>query len=97
MGMNEQFYKAELRSIDALREFEGGWTWNASYTLGNPIMFREDGITTRQILKALRQLNYLSDYSKGKMRVEDAWPIIEIQMRGTHEPVFALMFDEERI
>jgi len=90
-----KFYSAELRSIDAWREPEGGWTWNASYCLEDGLYFGEDALTTRKILAALREWKFLSEASKGRLRVEHDWPILEIQMRGTYEPVLALMFEEE--
>lgn len=79
----------ELRSIDAWRT-SGMWEWNASY-------FIEDGIyisfesTTRTLLKFLRRNGWLNDWSKGRVCVVDEGDLIEIQLKGTHEPILALM------
>jgi hypothetical protein len=91
------FYKAELRSIDVWSEPEGGWHWNASYRLEGGILFAEDAITPRRVLKMLRYAGYLTGYSKGRVTVEEAWPIVEVQMRGTGQPILALIFEEDGI
>ena len=42
-------------------------------------------------LKKLREWGYLTDYSKGRVRVQDDDSVIEIQDKGTGKPLLALM------
>ena len=87
--MNELF-KYRLLSIDAWSEEEGGWVWNAAYTTDITIEF--DGWpTTRKVLAALRHVEYLGDYSKGRLSVEEYGEAdFEVRRRGTAEPICAL-------
>lgn len=94
MSDDKKYYIAELRSIDAWREPEGGWSWNDSHLIEDGLVFGEDALTSRSILSALRKWGYLTHTSKGRVRVEHEWPIIEIQNRHTREPLLALLFDE---
>jgi len=64
------------------------------FTLEDDIFFDAAAITPRKILVKLREWGYLTSTSKGKLRIEDAWPIIEIQAKNTYEPLLALVFDE---
>lgn len=81
----------ELRSIDAWREREGGWTWNDSFKLEGGICFDTAALKPRTILKKLREWGYLTDHSKGRVRVQDDDSVIEIQDKGTGKPLLALM------
>lgn len=81
----------ELRSIDAWREREGGWTWNTSYKLEGGICFDTAALKPRIILKKLREWGYLTGHSKGRVRVQDDDSVIEIQDKGTGKPLLALM------
>lgn len=88
-------YVAELRSIDAWRGEEGVWEWNNSHVLEHEVVFcGEAALTPRSILSFLRKNCYLSSNSKGRVRVVDEWPLIEIQNRNTCEPLLALLFNE---
>ena len=88
-------YVAELRSIDAWRGGEGGWEWNDSYVLEDEVVFcGEAALTPRSILSFLRRIGYLSSNSKGRVRVVNEWPLIEIQNHNTGEPLLALLFNE---
>lgn len=93
MSKEERYFKADLVSIDAWRE-EGGWTWNASYILERDIVFGEDAITPRRVTNLLRKMDVLSEGSKGKVRVVDEWPIIEVQIKSTGQPIVAFLFNE---
>jgi hypothetical protein len=88
------YHVMELRSIDAWREHEGGWTWNASYQLESGIVFGDNVLTPRKILRALREWDFLSPYSKGLLRVVEEWPLIEIQEKNTGKPLLALMLEK---
>ena len=94
MNSNNVYYKAELRSIDAWHDIDGGWTWNASYMLEDGIFLHDSQLTTRRILHHLRNMGYLSAASKGKVTVCHEWPLLEIQDRKTGEPLLALMFED---
>jgi hypothetical protein len=87
-------YKAELRSIDAWRDPDSGWIWNDSFFLEDGIYMEENQITSRKLLRNLRKWGYLSDYSKGRVRMVDYCSIIEIQLKNTGEPLLALFMDE---
>ena len=93
MATTNTFVKCEIRSIDAWR-FEGAWEWNESFVLESDVYFREDCVTPRRITAYLRKLDLLSESSKGRVRVVNEWPIIEIQDKSTGQPVFALLFEE---
>jgi hypothetical protein len=93
MSKEARYFKADLVSIDAWRE-DGGWTWNASYIVERDIVFGEDAITPRKVTSLLRKMECLTLTSAGKVRVSDEWPIIEVQLKSTGQPLFALMFNE---
>lgn len=93
MAKEERYFKADLVNIDAWRE-EGGWTWNASYIVERGIIMAESAITPRRVLNLLRKMDCLTEGSKGQVIVADQWPIIEVQQKGTRQPLFALMFNE---
>jgi hypothetical protein len=82
----ENYYT--LISIDAWRDLEGGWYWNDLYKVEQDVYIPSDA-TNRTILKILRE-THLSDDSKGKLAIEHTGYDIEIQARGTREPIFAL-------
>jgi hypothetical protein len=91
--MTTTYAKLEILSIDAWREREGGWTWNNAFRLESDIWLEESRLTPRKILSFLRRAGYLSDASKGKVRVEELptfEPMYEIQLASTGEPLFAL-------
>lgn len=91
----EKMYKADILSIDAWKEAEGGWTWNNSFYAEKDIYIDESMLTPRKIFKLLRKLDILSEYSKGKVSLEEQWPIFEIQNKNTFEPLFALIIEEQ--
>ena len=86
--------KLRLLSIDAWREFEGGWTWNQWYSLEEDIYMEETELTPRKIFKALRKWDYLSNESKGRVSLDDDGYNIVIQDKNTYEPIFALCYGE---
>ena len=88
-----KFFKASVLSIDAWGD-NGGWTWNNSWSLEDDVVFREDQLTSRKILNWMRKSNYLSRGSIGKVKVIEVWPIFEIQIANTSEPILAVMIEE---
>lgn len=88
------YMKTRLLSIDAWRDYEG-WTWNNWYTIEEGIFWDlSKPMSTRRILKCLRDWGYLSDKSKGKVSIDDDGYYIVIVDRNTHEPIFALCYGE---
>ena len=88
-----RYFKADLVNIDAWEE-DGGWTWNASYFVELDIVFGEDSITPRRVLSLLRKMGLLTEESKGRVKVSDEWPLIEVQLKSNGMPLFALIFNE---
>ena len=78
-----------ILSIDAWRNECGGWDWNAWYKVGEIDAIPD---TNRKILSALREAGYLSDYSKGRVAVEDDGYNLVIMDKGTREPLFAIEY-----
>lgn len=97
-GMYADIYPVEIRSIDAWKNSEGGWDYNNSF-----VILREEckklllspETSNRRILQFLREVGVLAESSKGKLRVEDSWPYIEIQNKDTGQPYIQIYFDEE--
>jgi len=80
-----------ILSIDAWRDTEGGWTWNAWYKVGTaPRAWLN--YPPRKLLAAMRDAGYLSVYSKGRCTVEDDGYNLVIANRHTGAPVFALEY-----
>ena len=87
------YLKCHLLSIDAWR-YENGWSWNNWYTLEENI-FIPEGLGNRELIRFFREnLNVLSDYSKGRVEIDDDGYNIVVCNRNTHEPLFALCYGE---
>lgn len=95
--------RCRVLSIDAWREPEGGWTWNDVHVLRQSItpmeidsfyVMNKAGsyrkLSARRVLAWLRARGILSSQSAGRVRVEDNGHCIEIQARGTYEPLIAI-------
>ena len=84
--------KFRLVSIDAWRDYDGGWQWNQWYTVEDGVYLGND-ITARRLLKFMRQSGWLTNASKGRVRID--WhnemcdPFIEILDKNTGEPLLA--------
>jgi hypothetical protein len=78
----------ELRSIEAWREPEEGWYWNQSFHC-EKVEFADP--TPRKVLQWLRENEYLTETSKGKVLVEDHGDVIEIIKKNTGEPIYAFL------
>ena len=89
-----EYIKMDLLSIDAWREFGGGWTWNQWYKLESDIFMAESELTPRKILAFLRKSDYLTSASKGKLSIDDDGYNIVIQNKDTFEPILALCYGE---
>ena len=84
--------KYRLVYIEAWRDCDGGWDWNDWYTVEDGV-YLGNGITARRLLKFMRQSGWLTEKSKGRVRID--WhnemmnPMIEILDKNTGEPLFA--------
>ena len=76
-----------LLSIDAWRD-ECGWYWNNKFLVEEDIVITPE-TTNRSLLKFMRRNGWLTEASKGRVRIEDTGYDIEIQDRNTGEPLFA--------
>ena len=86
------YLKTDLISIDAWR-YGSNWEWNNWFTVEEGIYWNEESpMNARRILKALREMGFLTDSSKGKLTVEDDGYNYVIAVRGTDEPIFALCY-----
>ena len=90
----EHWYKVEIRGIDAAKN-DGVWNWNESWLIEGGIYWHELVLTPRRILRQLRIWGYLSQESKGKLRVVDEGDLIEIQDKNTGRPIMALLLLEK--
>ncbi len=96
-GTFTEVYPIEIRSIEAWRD-ENGWSHNNSFVLyqeQTKTMLLHPEITNRKLFQFLREMGILTENSKGKVRVEDRWPYIEIQDKNTYEPLIQIYFDED--
>ena len=90
-----EYVSLKLLSIDAWRDSEGGWYWNDMHCLDDSCLWGVKELTPRKVLNALRRAGFLSDWSKGRVRVDmhdemmDGY-LIEILNKNTGEPLFAL-------
>lgn len=84
--------KYRLVSIDAWHDHDGGWQWNQWYTVEDGVYLGND-ITARRLLKFMRQSGWLTEKSKGRVRIdwhgEMCEPFIEILDKNTGEPLLA--------
>lgn len=82
-----------ILSIDAWAGCEPGlWEWNNWYHVGDINNIPE---TNRGILKHMRDEGFLSEYSKGKVTVEDDGYNLVIIERSNQKPLFAIEYGRE--
>ena len=78
-------------SIDAWGNSRDGYDWNAWYDQGTVELDTLDN--TRHVLKQMREQGYLSEYSKGRVLVDDDQYNLVICDRNTRKPLFAIEYD----
>ena len=88
------YIKFNLLSVDAIKEPEGYWAWDNAYFIERDICIQESEITPRKIAKMLRKWGYLTEQSKGKIKVDMhpetmSW-FIEILDASNDKPILAL-------
>ena len=87
---NSDYERFKLVSIDSWNDGEG-WYWNQHYELEDGIYFHTDKLTTRNILKSLRKWGYLTNESKGRVRIDDCDGVCyTVEDRNTGEQLLAL-------
>jgi hypothetical protein len=83
----------KVLSIDAWRESEGGWAWNAWYSVGSIDKAEFEKLkTNRAILRWFRDSGYLGDGSKGCVTVDDDQFNVVVCARSSGEPLFAIEY-----
>lgn len=94
---------ATLVSVDGLRNSTGGWDWNDQHKLREysreelgPVLGEQDRNRARRVFAFLRAEGYLSERSKGRVRLDVSGSdpdYFTIENKDTGEPVFALIVD----
>ena len=86
--------KTKLLSIDAWRDSDNLWFWNAWYTIEKDIFIESTILESpRKLLKLCRDNGWLTEGSKGHLKIEDdGWNVI-ICKRSNGEPLLALEYD----
>ena len=88
----DQIELFELRSVEGWKDPEGGWAWNNSWFIEHVELNISDGeLSPRKIFKRLRDMNLLSERSKGNVCLYDDGDVIEVQHKSTREPIFAFI------
>jgi len=76
-------------NIDAWNSPEG-WTWNSWQKAGTVKL--DINASDRQIIMAMREQGFLSDWSKGRVAVDDDQYNLVILNKSNQEPVFAIEY-----
>jgi len=78
-------------NIDAIRSRDGGWEWN-DWRYVNSVEFPKELLkkTNRSVLKWFRDNNLLSEFSGGKISVEDDDVNIVIKQKSNGRPLWAI-------
>lgn len=85
----------KVLSIDAWRD-DGGWTWNQWYTVGTITKEEFEALTTnRKIIKWFRDNGFISEYSKGRVSIDNDGYNVVLQDKNTFEPLFAIEYRPE--
>lgn len=85
----------KILSIDANKSF-GGWDWNNWYKVGEIEKAEFEKLdTTRKVLSYMREGGYLTDWSKGRVAVQDDQYNVVIVDKNTHEPLYAIEYGPE--
>jgi hypothetical protein len=85
----------KVLSIDAWR-YDESWTWNQWFQVGTINKEEFETLTTnRKVLKWFRDNDYLSNFSKGKISIDDDGCNLVVQNKDTFEPLFAIEYGPE--
>lgn len=80
-----------ILSIDAWRD-GNGWTWNNWHNVGDTENDTVNLDSPRAVFQYLRERGYLSDYSKGRVALDDDGYNVVVIDRNTREPIFAIEY-----
>ena len=81
-------------SIDAWRDPKCGWFWNNWFHVDDVPAELVD-MSPRRLLRAMRERGYLSNYSKGRMTVEDDGYNVVILRKSDGMPEFAIEYGNQ--
>lgn len=85
----------KILSIDAWNTPEG-WAWNNWFHIGDISKDEFEKLTSnRKVLAWMRAEGYLSDWSKGRVAIEDDQYNLVIVDKNTYEPIFAIGYGPE--
>lgn len=88
--MSETF---KVLSIDAWGNSRDGYEWNQWFNAGELELPSMDTLDRpRTVLREMRDQGFLSDYSKGRVYLNDDQYNIVVHNRNTHEPIFAIEY-----
>lgn len=85
----------QLLSIDAIREADGGWSWNQWFKAGD--VPQEHTTTPRKLLTFLRRGGWLRSSTTGKLAVEDDGYNLVVVSRHTAEPLYAVVYGDTEV
>lgn len=84
--------ECRILSIDAWRE-DQSWTWNNWFSTGQTISIDCLNWSHRKLLKYLRDdAGILSDYSKGKVSIDDDQYNLVICDKNNRRPLYAIEY-----
>lgn len=86
-----QTYK--VLSIDSWKNSENSWYWNAWYNAGTIELLSLDD--NRDVLRRMRDAGFLSEYSKGKIFIDDDQYNLVICNKNNREPIFAIVYGDK--
>lgn len=81
-----------IKAIDAWGAPFGGWEYNNTYNMGEIELTEKQLDSNRLLLKALRENEYLSEQSKGKLKVYDTGFSLEIQLNSNEMPLIVIEY-----
>jgi hypothetical protein len=86
--------KTRILSIDAIPD-DCGWQWNAWFTIEDEVFFDGwDRLKPRPLLRYLRDIGTLTDYSKGRLSIEDDGYNVVICLKSNAKPLIAVCYGE---
>lgn len=74
----------------------GSWEWNNWFTVGNIDKAEFEKLdTNRKLIRWFREEGFISDYSKGRICIDDDQYNIVVCDKNTFEPLFAIEYGPE--
>lgn len=86
----------KILSIDAWGNKKDGYEWNDWYSIGEISKEEFEKLdTNRKLLKYMRNEGFLSDYSKGRIMVDDDDFNIVFRFKSNFKPLYAIEYGPE--